>query len=87
MANSWTDVEDIALCEAWEDAMTDPSRRGHGGLWVRVQQIFGQLRGPDHNRTVDALSSRFRVLRLECESFDRYFKKVETEMPDLGEDD
>ncbi|MFS7984752.1 hypothetical protein Hanom_Chr11g00990221 [Helianthus anomalus] len=26
-------------------------------------------------------------MRLECERFDRYFKKVETEMPDLGEDD
>ncbi|KAJ0578058.1 hypothetical protein HanIR_Chr05g0243101 [Helianthus annuus] len=67
--------------------MIDPPRRGHGGLWVRVQQNFAQLRGPDHNRTVDALSSMFRVLRLECERFDRCFKKVETEMPDLGEDD
>ncbi|MFS7907913.1 hypothetical protein Hanom_Chr01g00077081 [Helianthus anomalus] len=58
-----------------------------GGLWVKVQQIFGQLRGPDHNRSVDAFSSRFRVLRLECERFDRYFKNVEREMPDLVEDD
>ncbi|MFS7938427.1 hypothetical protein Hanom_Chr05g00439561 [Helianthus anomalus] len=87
MANSWTYVEDIALCEAWEEAMADPPQRGHGGLWDRVQQIFTQLRGPDHNRTIDALSSRFLVLQLECERFDRYFKKVETEMPDLGEDD
>ncbi|MFS7904639.1 hypothetical protein Hanom_Chr01g00038491 [Helianthus anomalus] len=67
--------------------MTDPPQRGHGGLWVRVQQIFGQFRGPDHNQTVDALSSRFRVLRLECERFDRYFKKVEREVPDLVEYD
>ncbi|KAJ0567920.1 hypothetical protein HanIR_Chr06g0290301 [Helianthus annuus] len=32
MATSWTDVEDIALCEAWEQAMIDPPPRGHGGL-------------------------------------------------------
>ncbi|MFS7993283.1 hypothetical protein Hanom_Chr12g01092271 [Helianthus anomalus] len=57
-----------------------------GGLWLRVQQIFVQLRGPDHNRTIDTLSSRFRVVRLECQRFDRYFKKVEREMPDLVED-
>ncbi|MFS7985724.1 hypothetical protein Hanom_Chr11g01001941 [Helianthus anomalus] len=55
------------------------------GLWVRAQHA--QLRGPGHNRSVDALSSRFRVVRLECERFDRYFKKVEREMPDLVEDD
>ncbi|MFS8018762.1 hypothetical protein Hanom_Chr15g01395871 [Helianthus anomalus] len=69
--------------------MTDPPRRRQGGgaLWDRVQHIFGQLCGPDHNRTVDALSSRFRVLRLECERFDGYFKKAEREMPDLVEDD
>ncbi|MFS8008120.1 hypothetical protein Hanom_Chr14g01268991 [Helianthus anomalus] len=87
MAASWIDVEDIAMCEAWEQAMIDPPPRGQGGLWVRVQQNFAKLRGPEHNRTVDALSSRFRVLRLECERFYQYFKKVETEMPDLGEDD
>ncbi|KAJ0586688.1 hypothetical protein HanIR_Chr04g0154631 [Helianthus annuus] len=67
--------------------MIDPPPRGHSGLWVHVQQNFAQLCGSEHNRTVDALSSRFRVLRLECERFDRYFKKVETEMPDLGDDD
>ncbi|KAF5809791.1 hypothetical protein HanXRQr2_Chr04g0161551 [Helianthus annuus] len=87
MTTSWTDVEDIALCEAWEEAMTNPPPRGQGGLWLRVQQIFAQLRDPDHNRIVDALSSRFRVVRLECERFDRYFKKVEREMSDLVEDD
>ncbi|MFS7934991.1 hypothetical protein Hanom_Chr05g00398141 [Helianthus anomalus] len=51
--------------------MIDRPRRGQGGLWLRVQQIFAQLRGPDHNRTVDALSSKFRVIRLECKRFDR----------------
>ncbi|MFS8016842.1 hypothetical protein Hanom_Chr15g01373291 [Helianthus anomalus] len=70
MAASWTDVEDIALCEAWEQAMIDPPPRGQGGLWVRVQQNFAELRGPEHNQTVDALSSRFCVLLLECERFD-----------------
>ncbi|MFS7999777.1 hypothetical protein Hanom_Chr12g01170531 [Helianthus anomalus] len=29
-SSSWTDVEDIALCEAWEEAITDPPRRGQG---------------------------------------------------------
>ncbi|MFS7948276.1 hypothetical protein Hanom_Chr06g00558041 [Helianthus anomalus] len=47
------------------------------GLWVRVQQYFAQLRGLDHGRTVDALSSRFRVIRLDCETFERYYKAVE----------
>ncbi|MFS7911031.1 hypothetical protein Hanom_Chr02g00113221 [Helianthus anomalus] len=76
-SSSWTDVEDIALVEAWEEVYTDPPRRGHGGLWVRVQQYFAQLHGPDHGRVVDALSSRFRVIRLDCETFERYYKAVE----------
>ncbi|MFS7999776.1 hypothetical protein Hanom_Chr12g01170521 [Helianthus anomalus] len=31
-SSSWTDVEDIALCEAWEEAITDPPSRGQGDL-------------------------------------------------------
>ncbi|KAJ0780439.1 hypothetical protein HanPI659440_Chr06g0237671 [Helianthus annuus] len=85
--SSWTEVEDIALVEAWGEVYTDPPRRGQGGLWVRVQQYFAQLRGPDHGRTVDALSSRFRVIRLDCEKFERYYKSVEDLSHDLGEED
>ncbi|MFS7942159.1 hypothetical protein Hanom_Chr06g00484991 [Helianthus anomalus] len=75
MANAWTDVDDIALCEAWEEAMTNPPPRGQGG---------GAL---GSGSTDFCPASWFRVVRLECERFDRYFKKVEREMPDLVEDD
>ncbi|MFS7947965.1 hypothetical protein Hanom_Chr06g00554361 [Helianthus anomalus] len=76
-SSSWTDVKDIALVEAWEEVYTDPPRQGQRGLWVRVQQYFPQLRGSDQGRTVDALSSRFRVIRLDCEKFERYYKFVD----------
>ncbi|MFS8009018.1 hypothetical protein Hanom_Chr14g01279651 [Helianthus anomalus] len=67
-SSSWTNAEDIALVEAWEE-------------------YFAQLDGPDHDRTVDALSSRLRVIRLDCETFERYYKAVEDSSQNLGEED
>ncbi|MFS8001697.1 hypothetical protein Hanom_Chr13g01193361 [Helianthus anomalus] len=86
-SSSWTEVEDIALVEAWEEVYTNPPRRGQGGLWVRVQHYFAQLGGPDHGRTVDALSSRFRVIRLECKKFEGYYKSAEDSSQGLSEED
>ncbi|MFS7923164.1 hypothetical protein Hanom_Chr03g00257451 [Helianthus anomalus] len=86
-ANAWTKVEDITFVEAWEEVYVNPPRRGQGGLWVRVQQYFAQLRGPNYDRTVNALSSRFRVILLECKKFESYYKSVENSSEGLSEDD
>ncbi|MFS8008980.1 hypothetical protein Hanom_Chr14g01279241 [Helianthus anomalus] len=61
-SSSWTNVEDIALVEAWEEVYTDPPRRGQG--------VYG-----------------FSVIRLDCETFERYYKAVEDSSQNLGEVD
>ncbi|MFS7934482.1 hypothetical protein Hanom_Chr05g00392051 [Helianthus anomalus] len=84
-SSSWTDVEDIALVEAWEEVYTDPPRRGQGVYGSVCNNILHN--SVVRSRTVDALSSRFRVIRLDCEKFERYDKIVEDSSQDLGEED
>ncbi|MFS8014213.1 hypothetical protein Hanom_Chr15g01341921 [Helianthus anomalus] len=84
--NSWTAEEDLALCESYVEAVCTPPRRRQGGLWRKVMQDFTAHTGL-HNRTVDALSSQFRVIRFDCQGFEHIHNEVEYLAGDHDEDD
>ncbi|MFS7890092.1 hypothetical protein Hanom_Chr00s000007g01614711 [Helianthus anomalus] len=86
MASSWTEEEDLALSEACVEDICTPQRRSQGGLWIRVHREFTAHVGA-HNRTVDAISSRFRVIRVDCEWFEQIHNEVEFLGGDLDVDD
>ncbi|MFS7923259.1 hypothetical protein Hanom_Chr03g00258591 [Helianthus anomalus] len=50
-----------------------------------MQDFTAHMRA--HNRTVDALSSRFRVIRLDCLWFEHIHNEVEYLGGDIDEDD
>ncbi|MFS8026271.1 hypothetical protein Hanom_Chr16g01484861 [Helianthus anomalus] len=54
-----------------------------GSFWGRILQHFCDHRG-DNSRTMDTLSSRFRVIRLDCERFEKVHTVVETRVVTLG---
>ncbi|MFS7999053.1 hypothetical protein Hanom_Chr12g01161451 [Helianthus anomalus] len=82
--NPWTSEEDLALCESFVEAVCTPQSRRQCGLWRRVMQDF-TAHTVAHNRTVDALSSRFRVIRLDCLRFEHIHNEVEYLGGDIDE--
>ncbi|MFS7894744.1 hypothetical protein Hanom_Chr00s001994g01690631 [Helianthus anomalus] len=84
--NPWTTEEDLALCESYVEAVCAPQRRRQGGLRRRLMQDVIAHTGT-HNRTVDALSSRFRVIRLDCLRFEHIHNEVEYLGGDIDEDE
>ncbi|MFS7906888.1 hypothetical protein Hanom_Chr01g00064481 [Helianthus anomalus] len=82
--NPWTTKEDLALCESFVEAVCTPQSRRQGALWRRVMQVFTAHRRA-HNRTVDALSSRFRVIRSDCMRFEHIHNEVEYLGGDIDE--
>ncbi|MFS7963879.1 hypothetical protein Hanom_Chr08g00743521 [Helianthus anomalus] len=84
----WTEEEDIALCESWVEALSQytPRNRSSGPFRGRIFQQFCVHKG-DTTRTVDALSSRFMVICLDCKSSETVHTMVENAGGNLGEDD
>ncbi|MFS8004460.1 hypothetical protein Hanom_Chr13g01226091 [Helianthus anomalus] len=83
---AWTEEEeDIAVCESWVEALSHhmPGRRMSGPFWRKIRQHFC-VYGGETTRTIDALSSRFRVIRLDCERFETIHTAVEHKGGDLG---
>ncbi|MFS8016091.1 hypothetical protein Hanom_Chr15g01364331 [Helianthus anomalus] len=84
----WMQKEDITLCESWVQTLSHytPRIRSSGPFWGSILQHFS-IHRVDHTRTIDALSSCFRTIHMDCERFEQLHIAVEHQGSDLGKDD
>lgn len=81
---NYTDVEDIALLNAWEKVSLDPvigNDQTGSNYWQRIEDLFHRFMPQPSNRTLRSLQGRYDVIKKCCSRWSGCLEQVRNAPP------